>query len=121
MDRYYQIARCYRDEDLRSDRQLEFTQLDLEGAFWSQDDVLATVESVVAAVVKTLKGIDLELPFPRITHAESVARFGTDKPDRRFGVEIIDISDVFAATEFRGFGVVLGAGGVIPRDQRRTS
>ena len=127
VDRYYQIARCYRDEDLRSDRQLEFTQLDLEGAFWSQDDVLATVESVVAAVVKTLKGIDIELPFPRITYAESMARFGSDKPDVRFGLEITDISDVFAATEFRGFGGVLEAGGAVrginagPREMSRAN
>ena len=113
VDRYYQIARCYRDEDLRSDRQLEFTQLDMEGAFWDQDDVLETIEQVVVAVVKRLRGVDIALPLPRLTYADSMARFGTDKPDLRFAMEITDISEVFASTEFRGFGAVLDGGGVV--------
>ena len=113
VDRYYQLARCYRDEDLRADRQLEFTQLDIEGAFWDQDDVLATIEAVMAATVKRLRGVDIVLPFPRLTYAEAMARFGSDKPDLRFGMEIVDISDVFAATEFRGFAAVLEGGGVV--------
>jgi len=113
VDRYYQIARCYRDEDLRSDRQLEFTQLDLEGAFWSRDDVLATIESVVAAVVKRLRGVDVSLPIGRMTYAEALARYGTDKPDLRFGMEIVDLSSAFEASEFRGFAAVLDSGGVV--------
>ncbi len=113
VDRYYQIARCYRDEDLRSDRQLEFTQLDLEGAFWDQDDVLATIEQVVAAVVKRLRGVDVQLPLPRLTYADALTRYGTDKPDVRFGMEIVDLSDAFASTEFRGFGAALAGGGVV--------
>ena len=113
VDRYYQIARCYRDEDLRSDRQLEFTQLDLEGAFWDQDDVLATIEHVVVATARRLRGIDVPAPFARLTYADAMARFGTDKPDMRFGMEISDISDVFQSTEFRGFAGVLDAGGVV--------
>ena len=113
VDRYYQIARCYRDEDLRSDRQLEFTQLDLEGAFWDQDEVIETIEKVVAAVVKRLRGIDIPLPIPRLTFADSVARYGTDKPDLRFAMEIVDISGVFEETEFKGFGGVLASGGVV--------
>ena len=113
VDRYYQIARCYRDEDLRSDRQLEFTQLDLEGAFWDQDDVLATIEHVVVATAQRLRGIDVPAPFASLTYADAMARFGTDKPDMRFGMEIIDISHVFQSTEFRGFAGVLDAGGVV--------
>ena len=113
VDRYYQIARCYRDEDLRSDRQLEFTQLDLEGAFWDQDDVLATVEQVVVATVKRLRGVDIPLPFPRLGYADAMARYGSDKPDLRFGMVIEDISGVFGSTEFRGFAGVLDQAGVV--------
>ncbi len=113
VDRYYQIARCYRDEDFRSDRQLEFTQLDLEGAFWSEADVQATVEAAVAAAVQAVRGVTLDVPFPRLTHAEAMDRFGTDKPDVRFGMEIVDLSKVFAGTGFKGFGSVLDGGGVV--------
>jgi len=113
VERYYQIARCYRDEDTRADRQVEFTQLDLEGSFWDREDVLATVERVVAEVVRRLRGVELSLPLPRLTHSESLARYGTDKPDLRFGMEIGDLSSVFEGTGFRGFGGVLGRGGVV--------
>ena len=113
VERYYQIARCYRDEDTRADRQVEFTQLDLEGAFWGRDDVFATIEQVVAAVVERLRGVQLALPLPRITYREALARYGTDKPDLRFGMAISDLSEVFRGTGFRGFGGVLGAGGVV--------
>ena len=113
VERYYQIARCYRDEDFRSDRQIEFTQLDLEGAFWGQTDVLATLERLVVAAVKDLRGVDLPTPFPRLTHTDAVARFGTDKPDLRFGMEIADVSAVFEVTEFKGFATVLEGGGVV--------
>ena len=113
VDRYYQIARCYRDEDFRSDRQLEFTQLDVEGSFWGREGVLETFEAVVQEVVKRLRGINLELPFRRLTYAEALLRFGTDKPDVRFGMEISDLSDVLGQTEFRAFSATLEAGGVI--------
>ena len=110
---YYQIARCYRDEDFRSDRQVEFTQLDLEGSFWGQDDVLDTLEEVVVAVVKAVRDIDLTRPFPRLTYAEAIERYGTDKPDVRFGMEIAVLDDLFTATEFRAVKGVLDDGGTV--------
>ena len=113
IDRYYQIARCYRDEDFRSDRQLEFTQLDVEGAFWGREGVLETFEAVVQAVVARLRGESPRTPFSRLTHAEALLRYGTDKPDVRFGMEISDVSGIFRATEFRAFSATLEAGGVI--------
>ena len=125
VERYYQIARCYRDEDTRADRQVEFTQLDLEGSFWGREDVLGTIEKVVAEVVRRLRGIELSLPLPRLTHSEAMTRYGTDKPDLRFGLEIGDLSHVFEGTGFRGFGRVLAGGGVVrginagPRDLSR--
>ncbi|HEX6946096.1 MAG TPA: aspartate--tRNA ligase [Acidimicrobiia bacterium] len=106
VERYFQIARCYRDEDFRADRQIEFTQLDLEGSFWERDDVLSTIEEVLAAVVRELRGVDLELPLPRLTWREALDRYGSDKPDIRFGMEIVDLSDIVAGS---GFGVFAGA------------
>ena len=113
VDRYYQIARCYRDEDFRSDRQIEFTQLDIEGAFWGESDVQATVERAVRAAVAAVRGSTIEDPLPRMTYHEAMARFGTDKPDIRFGMEIVDVSPIFAGTEFKGFGGALESGGVV--------
>jgi len=113
VERYYQLARCYRDEDLRADRQLEFTQLDLEGSFWERDDVLEAIESVMAAVVRELKGEDLPLPFPRLTWREAMDRYGTDKPDIRFGMEIEDLSHLFADSGFAVFKDVLASGGTV--------
>jgi aspartyl-tRNA synthetase len=113
VERYYQIARCYRDEDFRADRQVEFTQLDFEGAFWGQDDVLATLEEISVAVTKAVRGVDLPRPFPRLTYAEALARYGTDKPDIRFGMEIVDLSGVFGATGFQAFAGALSAGGAV--------
>lgn len=113
VDRYFQIARCYRDEDFRSDRQLEFTQLDLEGSFWNEHDVQATVEAAVNAAVAAVRGSELQTPFDRLTYAEAMDRYGTDKPDLRFGLEIADLSDVFADTGFKGFGGALEQGGVV--------
>jgi aspartyl-tRNA synthetase len=113
IERYYQIARCYRDEDFRSDRQVEFTQLDIEGAFWGQDQVLTALEEVVAAVVSSLRGEEVATPFPRMTYSEAMARFGTDKPDTRFGMEIVELSDVFSDTEFNAFAGVLESDGLI--------
>ncbi len=113
VERYYQIARCYRDEDFRSDRQVEFTQLDLEGAFWGQDQVLAALEPVIAAVVKALRGLDLETPFPRMSHTDALARYGTDKPDIRFGMELVELSEIFSGTGFKAFSGAVEAGGLI--------
>jgi len=113
VERYYQVARCYRDEDLRADRQLEFTQLDFEGSFWGQEDVLATLEAISTRVTKDLRGIDVDQPFPRLTWHEAMDRYGTDKPDIRFGMQINDLSDVFAETGFKAFSGVLASGGSI--------
>ncbi|HUU61003.1 MAG TPA: aspartate--tRNA ligase [Acidimicrobiia bacterium] len=113
VERYYQVARCYRDEDFRSDRQLEFTQLDIEGSFWGQDDVLATLEQVMAEAIGELRGEPPALPFPRLTYDEAMTRYGTDKPDTRFGMEVVDLSGVFAATGFKAFRAALDSGGVV--------
>jgi aspartyl-tRNA synthetase len=113
VERYFQIARCYRDEDFRSDRQLEFTQLDLEGSFWDRDDVLETIETVLAAVTREIRGVDVPLPFPRLTWHEAMDRFGSDKPDMRFGMEIVDLSDLFPNSEFGVFENALEAGGTV--------
>ena len=115
MERYYQIARCYRDEDFRADRQPEFTQLDLEMSFVDADDVIAISEQVVKAVW-ALIGYDLPLPLPRISHAEAMRRFGSDKPDLRFGLELVECTDFFKDTTFRVFqapyvGAVVMTGG----------
>jgi aspartyl-tRNA synthetase len=113
VERYFQIARCYRDEDFRSDRQLEFTQLDLEGSFWDRDDVLETIETVLAAVTREIRGVDVPLPFPRLTWHEAMDRYGSDKPDMRFGMEIVDLSDLFPDSEFGVFKNALEAGGTV--------
>lgn len=113
VERYYQVARCYRDEDFRADRQVEFTQLDFEGSFWGQDDVLATLEKIAAATVKEVRGIEVELPFPRLTYAEAMDRFGTDKPDLRFGMELVNLDEAFAETQFNAFAGVLAEGGTV--------
>ena len=113
IERYYQVAKCYRDEDFRADRQVEFTQLDFEGSFWGQDDVLNVLERIVVRVVADLRQETVETPIPRMTHAEALNRYGTDKPDVRFGMEITDLSDVFAATEFKAFSGVLSESGTI--------
>ena len=113
VERYYQVAKCYRDEDFRADRQVEFTQLDLEGSFWGQDDVLNTLERIVGRVVSDLRGETVPTPIARMTYAEAMERYGTDKPDIRFGMEITDLSDVFNATEFKAFAGVLASGGSV--------
>ena len=113
VERYFQIARCYRDEDFRADRQLEFTQLDLEGAFWGQEDVLDTIEQVLAAVVRDLRGVELLRPFSRLTWHEAMNRYGTEKPDTRFGMEISDLSRHFEDSAFGMFRNVLEADGTV--------
>ncbi len=115
LERYFQIARCYRDEDFRADRQPEFTQLDVEMSFVDQDDVIELAEAVTASLWK-LVGHDLELPLPRMTYAEAMRRFGSDKPDLRFGQELVECTEFFASTPFRVFqaqyvGAVVMPGG----------
>jgi aspartyl-tRNA synthetase len=113
VERYYQVAKCYRDEDFRADRQIEFTQLDFEGSFWGQDDVLEVLEDVIAEVVRELRGEEIALPFPRMTYADVMEKYGSDKPDLRFGMEITDLSSVFSDTEFNAFLGVLESGGAV--------
>nr|MBA2338367.1 aspartate--tRNA ligase [Acidimicrobiia bacterium] len=113
VERYYQVARCYRDEDFRADRQIEFTQLDFEGAFWGQEDVLAVLEQVMVAVVGEVRGVQLETPFRRLSYAEAMARYGTDKPDVRFAMELVNLDTVLAATGFTAFAGVLDDGGSV--------
>ena len=113
VERYYQVARCYRDEDFRADRQIEFTQLDFEGSFWGRDDVLNVLEEIVVEVVTDLRGDKIELPLQRMTYAEAMDRYGTDKPDLRFAMEIIDLSGVFTNTEFKAFSGAIESGGVV--------
>ena len=112
-DRYFQIARCYRDEDLRADRQPEFTQVDEEMSFVTQDDVITMNEGLLKRLWKEVLGIDLVTPFVRMPWNEAMSRFGSDKPDTRFGLEIQDVTEVFAHTEFKPFAAVVEAGGSI--------
>jgi aspartyl-tRNA synthetase len=122
MERYYQIARCYRDEDFRADRQPEFTQLDLEMSFVDQDDVIALAEEILVALWKLI-GVEITTPIPRITYADAMRRFGSDKPDLRFGLELVECTDFFADTPFRVFqapyvgAVVMPGGASQPRRQ----
>ena len=113
MDRYYQIARCFRDEDLRADRQPEFTQLDMEMSFMDQEEILGLNESLVAHIFKTVKGIDLPCPFPRMTYAEAMARYGSDKPDTRYGLELVDVSDIVKDSGFKVFSGAVKSGGQV--------
>ena len=115
MDRYFQIARCFRDEDLRGDRQPEFTQLDLEMSFVQRDDVLALVEQLYTEMLPAVAPHKrlLSAPWPKFSYREVVERYGTDKPDLRFGMELVDVGDVFAKSEFKVFQSALEAGGVV--------
>ena len=111
-ERYYQIARCFRDEALRADRQLEFTQLDMEMSYVTEEDVMAVTEGVIGAAFAT-GGVKLETPFPRMPYDDAIARFGTDRPDTRFGMEIRDLGESLGATEFKVFRSVLDGGGAV--------
>jgi len=113
MERYYQIARCYRDEDFRADRQPEFTQLDIEMSFVTQDDVIELGEAIVAALWRELAGHEITTPIPRLTWHEAMARYGSDKPDLRYGVELTDLSEYLRGTEFRVFASAIDAGGYV--------
>ncbi len=112
MERYYQIARCFRDEDLRADRQPEFTQVDIEMAFVSQDDVLKLVEGLIEDVFK-VAGVEIKAPFPKLSWKDAMNRYGSDKPDRRYGLEFVDLTDVFATSEFTAFKGPIESGGVV--------
>ncbi|MBN0972174.1 aspartate--tRNA ligase [Gordonia hongkongensis] len=122
MERYYQIARCYRDEDFRADRQPEFTQLDIEMSFVDQDDVIAVAEEILVALWKLI-GVDITTPIPRMTYADAMRRFGSDKPDLRFGIELVECAEYFKDTPFRVFqapyvgAVVMPGGASQPRRQ----
>ncbi|KAK9941750.1 hypothetical protein M0R45_007445 [Rubus argutus] len=112
-DKYYQIARCFRDEDLRADRQPEFTQLDMELAFTPLEDMLRLNEDLIRKVFLEIKGVHLPNPFPRLTYAEAMSRYGSDRPDIRFDLELKDVSDIFSDSTFRVFADTLGSGGII--------
>lgn len=112
-DRYFQIAKCFRDEDLRADRQPEFTQIDLEMSFADSEDVMTIQEGFLKRVMKELKGVDLKTPFPRLTYAEAMERYGSDKPDTRFEIELNKLNDIFEGSKFKVFRDALAAGGDI--------
>jgi aspartyl-tRNA synthetase len=113
VEKYFQIARCFRDESSRADRQPEFTQIDMEMSFVSQDDVFDVTERLMAHLWKVGLGVELSTPFRRMSYAEAMARYGTDKPDLRFGMELVDVADIFAASELRVFQNALASGGQI--------
>ncbi len=113
IEKYYQIARCFRDEDLRADRQPEFTQIDIEGSFVTQDDILGLIEGLLGSMFKAGLGVDTPATFDRITYREAMDTYGSDKPDTRYGMHITDLADVFGATEFKIFRSTLDGGGVV--------
>ena len=113
MERYYQIARCYRDEDFRADRQPEFTQLDIEMSFVSQDDVISLAEQIVGALWRDLAGHEITTPVPRLTWHDAMARYGSDKPDLRYGLELTDLTEYLRDSEFRVFSAAIAAGGYV--------
>jgi aspartyl-tRNA synthetase len=112
-DRYYQIVRCLRDEASRADRGFEFTQLDVEMSFVAEDDLIGLIEPLYAAILREVTGADVAMPFPRLTYTEMMRRFGSDKPDLRYGMELTDLAPVFAGTGFKAFASVLDGGGSI--------
>jgi aspartyl-tRNA synthetase len=120
MERYYQLARCFRDEDFRADRQPEFTQLDIEMSFVDQDDIIELAEDVVANLWREIVGHEITLPIPRITYADALTRYGSDKPDLRFGQELVDCTGFFATTPFRVFQAPHVAAVVMPGGASQT-
>lgn len=113
LERYFQIAKCFRDEDLRADRQPEFTQVDVEASFLERDDIIGWTEGVVRAMFKAGMGVDVPVPFPRMSYREAMDRFGSDKPDTRFGIELTDVGDIFRESGFKVFREALDKGGVV--------
>ncbi|MCD8505653.1 MAG: aspartate--tRNA ligase [Alkalibacterium thalassium] len=112
-DKYYQIVRCFRDEDLRGDRQPEFTQVDIETSFIEKEDIQALMEDLLVRLVKEVKGITIEKPFPRLTYKEAMERFGSDKPDLRFGMELVDLKDIAEQSSFKVFSSAVESGGMV--------
>jgi len=113
LEKYFQIARCFRDEDLRADRQPEFTQIDIEASFVRPEDIFALTEGMMAAIFKATRQLDIKMPFDRLTYRDAVGTFGSDKPDRRFGMQLVDLSDDFRASSFKVFRGALDAGGAV--------
>src|SRR6266496_1473008 len=113
VEKYFQIAKCFRDEDLRADRQPEFTQIDIEASFVMPEDIFAVTEGMLAAIFKAALNIDVKTPFDRLTYCDVVNRFGSDKPDRRFGMELVDLGEIFRQSSFKVFRGALDAGGVV--------
>ena len=112
-DRYYQVARCFRDEDLRADRQPEFTQLDIEMSFMSQAEIINLNEELIYQIFKEIKGIELSLPLPRMTYAEAMDNYGCDKPDTRFDLKLVNVSDLFKDSQFKVFSGAIASGGIV--------
>ena len=113
MERYYQIVKCFRDEDLRADRQPEFTQIDIEKSFTDQEDIIDMNERLIQYVMKTVKGLDIPAPFPRITYEDAMARYGVDKPDTRFGLELQNLNEFSTTADFKVFKAAVEAGGSV--------
>ncbi len=113
IERYYQIAKCFRDEDLRSDRQPEFTQLDMEMSFMNQEQIIEINERLIASIWKVAKGIDLKLPFPKMTWDEAMSRYGTDRPDTRYGMELINVNEILEGIGFKVFSSAIASGGSV--------
>ncbi|MGP6151010.1 aspartate--tRNA ligase [Priestia flexa] len=113
VERYYQIARCFRDEDLRADRQPEFTQVDIETSFLTQEEIMTLTEEMMSKVMKNVKGLDIQTPFPRISYDEAMSRFGSDKPDTRFAMELVDLSELVKDCGFKVFSAAVESGGQV--------
>jgi aspartyl-tRNA synthetase len=113
VEKYFQIAKCFRDEDLRADRQPEFTQIDIEASFVTPDDIFTITEGMLAAIFKATRNTEIKTPFDRLTYRDAISHYGSDKPDRRFGVELVDLSDEFRSSGFKVFRGALDAGGVV--------
>ena len=113
VEKYFQIAKCFRDEDLRADRQPEFTQIDIEASFVTPDDIFTVTEGMLAAIFKAARNTEIKMPFNRLTYREAVTRYGSDKPDRRFGMQLVDLGETFRQSSFKVFRGALDAGGVV--------
>src|SRR5437762_4051741 len=113
VEKYFQIAKCFRDEDLRADRQPEFTQIDIEASFVTPDDIFSVTEGMLGAIFKSARNIEIKMPFERLTYREAVDRYGSDKPDRRFKMELVDLGEIFRESSFKVFRNALETGGVM--------
>jgi len=113
LEKYFQIARCFRDEDLRADRQPEFTQIDVEASFITDAEIQTLIEGLLVRIFREAKGVEVPAPFPRMTYADAMNRYGSDKPDTRFGLELVDVADVFRDSQFKVFRTILDGGGAL--------